>query len=375
MKLLINTSPLEGTGVTQVAVSFLYECIKHTENDYVIFLSKYVERNINKNDFPTNFKFYTFCSWLYGIKGIRDRKKMKSIEREENVDATFSVFGPSLWKPKSPHLMGYAYSHYIYKDSPLFRMVSLKEKFMIWLRKTTHIHFLKKDGDYYVCETEDVSKRLGEIYNIKQKNIFTVYNTANDYFMNYKKSDTPHNAPKEVFKFYSLCSAYLHKNLSILNKVIPILEKRNLNMPFLFYVTISEDNYNKIFSSDIIKYIKNVGVLKVSECPAFVENCDALFLPTLLECFSASYPEAMCLNKPILTSDLSFARIICDDVALYFNPINPKDIADKIEIIINNPALYKKLQIKGGERLKFFGTAEDRANKYLDILSAISKKE
>ena len=73
--------------------------------------------------------------------------------------------------------------------------------------------------------------------------------------------------------------------------------------------------------------------------PMCTAQSDAMLLPTMLECFSASYPEAMVMKKPVLTSDLSFARSICGNAAIYFNPFDPADIADKIIGLVNDKTL------------------------------------
>ena len=39
MKLLINASTLKGTGVVQVASSFILECINIPEHEYIIFMN------------------------------------------------------------------------------------------------------------------------------------------------------------------------------------------------------------------------------------------------------------------------------------------------------------------------------------------------
>ena len=50
-----------------------------------------------------------------------------------------------------------------------------------------------------------------------------------------------------------------------------------------------------------------------------------IFLPTLLKVFIAAYPEAMKIEKPIMTSNYSFATDVCQDSALYFDPLDSKD--------------------------------------------------
>ena len=148
----------------------------------------------------------------------------------------------------------------------------------------------------------------------------------------------------------------------------------NLPKRIEFHVTFPQNRYDEMFSEKVKPYIINHGLLKVAECPAFVSQFDAMFLPTLLECFSASYPEAMLMGKPILTSDLGFATSVCEDAALYFNPVDAKDIAKKMVELICNPDLYVDLQNKGFVRLGAFNKPEIRAKKYLEILQEIATK-
>ena len=374
MKILINCADLRGTGVCQVSASFLNECRDKIDYSFVVFISDSVKRHINTNIFPANFKFYEFENKpLLSLTGWPNILKMKRIEAFERPDITFSLFGPSYWRPKSPHLMGYAYAHYIYPDSPLYNLLSLKDKLNIKIRKWLHVSQLKENGDYYVCETEDVKKRWSSIYGISEERVYMVYNTASEPFFSYKTQGDVRN--DNEFRLYTLCSPMRNKNLEILNKVCPLIAQQNIKKSIKFYVTIPHDSYMRLFNEDARKYIVNVGPQKVVDCPKLVDQCDALFLPTLLECFSASYPEAMCMGKPILTSNLSFATDICADAALYFDPLDENDILKKIKVLINNPTLYSELQIKGQERLKEFGIARDRAEAYLRICKEIVKKD
>jgi glycosyltransferase involved in cell wall biosynthesis len=96
-----------------------------------------------------------------------------------------------------------------------------------------------------------------------------------------------------------------------------------------------------------------------------------MFLPSHLECFSASYAEAMKMKRPILTSDLSFAHTVCGDAALYFNNNDPTDIAKKIKLIIEDKELYNKLVECGTERLKTFFDSKQQAMSYIKICNKI----
>lgn len=372
MRLLINTSTIVETGCTQVSVSFIEECKKIKGHEFFVLLSTNVAKNINIYDFPLNFHFQLISEHpLYSFKNRKVRKRLKEFEREIQPDCVFSVFGPSWWTPKSPHLMGYAFPYYVYPDSPYFRVISKKDRLKIRVMKMIHSYFFKRNGRYYVCETDDVSNRLSKFFSIKRDSIFTVSNTANAYFRSWKEFSIRDN--NDTFKFYSLCSAKFHKNIQILNEVIPLLKEYSLNKKVLFYTTFPQEKYNEMFSDEVKPYIVNVGLQPVSECPKFVSECDALFLPTLMGCFSASYPEAMYMQKPILTSNLPFATTVCKDSALYFDPLDAKDIAEAIFRLVSDKELYLNLINSGKTQLKSFSTPVNRAKLYLDILEKISQ--
>jgi glycosyltransferase involved in cell wall biosynthesis len=98
-----------------------------------------------------------------------------------------------------------------------------------------------------------------------------------------------------------------------------------------------------------------------------------VFLPTLLECFSASYAEAMAMEKPILTSDLGFARSICGKAAIYGHPTDANGYAVKINRLMRDPSLQKEVTEAGREQLNKFLTAEERAAVYLERCRSLIK--
>ncbi len=370
MKLLINASTLSGTGVSQVAVSFISECKKHSEHEYTVFLSKSIYDNIDIESFPNNFTFFKFIN--SPLKSLSSWVRCKYLYIKTSPNCVFSIFGPSYWTPNVPHLQGYAYPHYVYPESPLFNIISFKEKFKIMIYKHLHKYFLKRNGNYFVAETVDVSHRLKKFLGIDSKNIFTVSNTYNREI--FKKNTCYRPYDSNEFKLLSLCSPYLHKNLSIINQVVEELEKLEPKLKFTFILTIDSRNYNSMFSNKAKRYIRNVGPVAIKDCPDLYRECDAIFLPTLLECFSANYPEAMVMERPILTSDLPFARCVCKDAALYFNPMDPKDIATKLIALSESRPLYKSLVSKGLNVLADIPSSSSRALQYLSICESISKK-
>ena len=73
------------------------------------------------------------------------------------------------------------------------------------------------------------------------------------------------------------------------------------------------------------------------------------------------------MEKVILTSDLSFARTICASSAIYFDPTNSKDIAEKIISLISSKEKQMEKIKNGLYQLKKFNSPKERAIKYLNI--------
>ena len=59
----------------------------------------------------------------------------------------------------------------------------------------------------------------------------------------------------------------------------------------------------------------------------------------------------MQFGSPILTSNLDFARQICGDAALYFDPWNAISMKDAILDFYNNPEIAARMVEKGAQRI------------------------
>ncbi len=372
MNLLILAVQFKG-GSLQVVVSLINEFRNFTRNNYHIVLSKEVEIQIKPDTFPANFYFYSLPHFSK-IRLLNFRKRAKwltGIEKSANPSCVLSTSGPIYWQSNTPMLMGYNLGHYIYLESPFYDIISYYKKLKWWLKRVAHRYYFRVEADAYFVQTEDVNLRLKKFLN-KDK-VFTISNTYNDFYKHITKYENklpPKN--RNEIRLLTITTYYQHKNLDIIKPVLDELNRRNIDN-VVFVLTLQPEFYNNIFEDKHVGKIYNIGFIKSIECPSLYNECDFMFLPTLIECFSASYAEAMVMKKPILTSDLGFAHTVCEDAALYFEPLNPIDIANKIELLINSPKLQTELVQKGNEQLKRFGTAEDRAKQILELCENINK--
>lgn len=368
MRILINASNIHVGGGTQVALSFINFLNKFPQHEFVVFASQKVYSQLEISKLPQNT---TIVKGDFGIKQVLmgKGKSIRNLEKEINPSATFTIFGPSYWTPKSPHLMGFAMPWLINPKSQAFKELSTK----MWIKKSIQNfikgYFTKRNAKYFVVETEDVKQRLKTYFNVPLANTWVADNTYNQHFNGIEIKPTKRT---NVFELITITANYPHKNLRIIKEVIPILKTRGLKVRFT--LTIPDVDFKEMFSSEN-EYVRNLKPVSSKDCPKHYNEADALFLPTLLECFTASYPEAMVMKRPILTSNLPFAKQICKEGnALFFDPLNPEEIANQIESLVKDDKLFDQLVENGLKRVKEYMTSEQRAEAYISILEELGKK-
>ena len=245
MRILINTASTFKGGGIQVAKSFIEECINFSGHQYYVVLGESLAKMIDVKKFPENFSFFKapFRPATVVFKLRSHNYFFKDIEKKWKPDIVFTTSGPSYWRPKAPHLMGYNLPHYIYPESPYFGIIPLKRKLWWTGMKIYARYVFKRDADALVVQTNDVNDRLKKFLN--RSEVYTVYNTINAHYLKYTKvpDKLPVKKPNE-FRLLTLSAWYPHKNLSIIPKVSKELKHRGYDIKFV--VTLPKADFNKL---------------------------------------------------------------------------------------------------------------------------------
>lgn len=371
-KILIDCSNLQVGGGIQVATSFLNDLSQMSLNDnFTVLLSPQMIGGISKENFDGKFTFIDMPHENYKNLIVRSRYLTK-VEGRVKPDVIFVVFGPSYIISKVPTVVGYAIPHYVYVDSPFFKQSSVKDKLISFFRRKFKVKLFKNNSTVLIFETKDAQKIFCSKYNFDSTKTHVVANTLNSVFFN------PDSWIEEKFDFKSsnvflcLSANYRHKNLNILPDVIDSLIKDFNFIDFKFVVSVTKKELG--FESKYDPYIEYLGRVPLEKLPALYNSVTVLFMPTLLEVFSTTYLEAMFMKVPIVASDMSFARDICNDSALYYGPTNAKEAALKLKLLSHNSKQRDKLIKLGEINLNRFGTSSNRTKKYLEIILNLKRK-
>jgi glycosyltransferase involved in cell wall biosynthesis len=189
-------------------------------------------------------------------------------------------------------------------------------------------------------------------------------------------SNAPFPRQGEKVRLLAFAAAYPHKNLAILPEIAANLRSLVPTLDFEIVITIPTDDPLSSEIADrskrlgVADHVVNQGPVAVADGPALYQSCNICLLPTLLEVFTATYPEAMAMGLPIVTTDLDFARNICGEAALYYRPQDARHAAETIVQLLANGATWLNLVTNGHAILKKLPTVQQRYRSIVNFLKA-----
>jgi len=166
-----------------------------------------------------------------------------------------------------------------------------------------------------------------------------------------------------------------HKNLVGLIKAFGILRKSH-RLDYQLVLGGKEDPYYPEVRETWEKLglgdrIISAGFIKQEELPLFYSAAEVFVIPSFYEGFGLVGLEAMACKTPVVSSNKTSLPEILQDAAQYFDPENPRDMAEKISLVLGDKKLYNELVAKGLQQCKKYNwrqMAKETLEIYEDIL-------
>lgn len=373
MNILINCSNLKKGGGLQVADSICCDLNRFQQHQFVVVLSDCLDKVAKIADKYPNVKVLRYNS-NNGIKVLLTGRDafLDSAVSENRVDVVLSIFGPISWTPHCPHLCGFARSHIVLYNSIYFKQLSIYKQLKSKLHNAVLRFFFRRGVTAFFTENAYISEKWQRI--VKKTNVYTVTNYYNQV---YDHPEVWHEHVLPVFDghtFLCITANYPHKNLKIAINVARELKKMDSTFRFRFAFTIDVNLYPEL-QEDLKSHFLFIGPTDIRECPSLYRQADIMFQPTLLECFTATYPEAMKMGVPIVTTDMEFSRGLCEDAAIYYSPLNPVAAAKAIYKVAVDHELRERLVSSGKKQLLKYDTYEQRSEKLIKIAEGLVKNK
>lgn len=168
-------------------------------------------------------------------------------------------------------------------------------------------------------------------------------------------------------------SVYPHKNVRRMIRAFLQLRKKKIKLAIVCSRSIFRERLESFVRLlGARRKVLFLGFVPDEELKILYSEAVAFVQPSLMEGFGLPALEAMSCGCPIVSSKASCLPEVYGEAALYFDPLDTKDITEKLKIILDNSLLRKKLIRKGREQVKKH-TWEMAAQKTLDVYRKLLK--
>lgn len=328
---------------------YVEELVKHLallDKTNVYLLLYNGEFPISNFQFSNNFEFKKvrskYYSWGEQTKFIWELKRLK-------LDLVhFPSFNAPIFYPGKFVVTIHDIIHHLYpgkKKTRFFHRLAYRATIWNTIKRATKI----------IAVSESTRQDLLKTFKIAAQKVRVIYEGVD------KKFFVP-LSPEQILEAknrYKTTKPYLlsvgvwrqYKNLPRLARAFDILRERyghDLQLVLAgkidpFYPEIRE----AMFASKYALDIKALGFVPDEDLLALYQGAQAFVLPSLVEGFGLIGVEAQATEIPIAASGIPVLREVLGEGAVYFDPENPNDIADKINQIVMNQSLTNELRAKG----------------------------
>lgn len=365
-RFLFNCSTNIVGGGLKNSAFFIKQAMGSKNIDWSFAVSKEVKSLLEAWGIKINDSFYVFPSSPARDKSAR--KKLLELVKKLSPELIFTMAGPAYVKFPVLHVQGLSNPYVTHADWDGFMLRGSLSKALQFAAQTAVQLWCSTWADYFVFQTEEArNKYRGRTFISKDRT--KVISNAYDASMQFE-SDSVETKNDDKIKIICPAPSHSHKALQFIPAIARELKKL-LDRPFEFILTIEKDAmWNNIYN-DSVKYgvTENVitrGSYNYSEVAEIYKGTQLVFVPSLVETFSATYLEAMAVKKPLIAADKGFARSICGDAAVYVNPKDASASAKKIFEVLNDANLKNNLIENGtatlqkyGDHIKRFNTIEE----------------
>lgn len=184
----------------------------------------------------------------------------------------------------------------------------------------------------------------------------------------------------EIVNVLVIGLGYPHKRIDVVVNLYDAWHEIGRNRDIRIHVTLDE-------KSPVLRYIQgemrrrcaddvivNHGVLPVRQCRELYLSADAVFHPSVLETFSATYLEAMHYNVPIICWDLPFAREICGDYGVYCGVYDFKCVAIHLQKLCDSKEFDAARRRRAIKCLSKFPDPESKFKAQMKIIGTFREK-
>ena len=328
----------------EIDATFLLNNLKTGIGAYLNTLFKVLK--INKQEYDIldfklpkfiKYKYLFYILWLNTINYIRIHIKKPDI-----------IFNPSFM---TPCLTRKATKYItVIHDLAAFRTGEMT-KYESFIYKTAILSTIKH-ANTIVTVSETVKQELINKFNLTPSRIKVVYNSVADYFKSFDDNTAilEKNGLRKEKYILSVATLNKRKNIPELIKAFESISDKYSDLKLVLVGGMGNEQRKKLTAHPNIIFM---GYIKDEEIPILYKHALLYVFPSIYEGFGTPLIEAQYSHCPVLCSNIPVFREIVGQSADFCEP-NAKNIAEKIEYLINSSERRNELIKLGIENVKRF---------------------
>ncbi len=328
-------------------LKFIFELDK--ENNYVIFL---MPKEFDDFELPNKrIKKIKVSSKWYGWK---EQLLFPFQLYKENLDLMhFTHFNSPILYFKRSIVTIHDITPYFFpghKMRSIIRKIGFKAVFFSSVKKASKV----------IAVSENTKNDIANYFKIRKDKINIIYEGVDEQF----KIISDDRKITEIKKKYNITKPFIfytgvwrnHKNLVGLIKAFGIL-KNKYKLDYQLVLGGKEDPYypevretwEKLgLGSEIIR----TGFIDQKDLPLFYNMAKVFVIPSFYEGFGLIGLESFACGTPVVSSNTTSLPEVLDNGAIYFNPKNHEEMAEKIKLVLTDEKLYNELKKKGSKQVE-----------------------
>ncbi len=212
----------------------------------------------------------------------------------------------------------------------------------------------------FIVQTEVMKTALCSRYNIDEGHVHVIPHPPPKWVTHRPRANSAKmKTERKSLRLFYPARAYPHKNHALLNS--PHAEGLADRIESLTLTISPQLNPRKDAT-----WINCVGELDFSEVMRHYEESDALVFLSKAESYGLPLIEAIWLEKPIICPDLPYARSICAEGAIYFDPDSFASFASAIDQLYETVP-RGKIQDWSEQRRRFPETWHEVAKRFFEV--------
>lgn len=302
------------------------------------------------------------------------------IARRYRAKTVFTLFGNApLVSPGLYRISGFALSNILTPEIDFWQDLSrtrrnlkrLKDVFRLWLARRSHEIIV--ETDFLAQRARNGPFRDRIVHVVQMEPSAAVLRAL---------ASMPRSDRTGEMRLIALTSPHPNKRLSamapIMARLAALRSQRGATLPELL-ISIDETHPHArsvaaAFEAAGAPPPRFLGKIAPKDVAAQLQDVDGLVNIARVESFSNNWVEAWAAGLPLISTDADWTRAACGEAAIYVDPEQPEQAAQRIETVFSSPEKLAALALAGDSQLSDLGALGSKLERYAQVLTAATER-